>query len=388
MLNFNEEIEDLQRKGLLRRLRQIESPSSSRIVVEGKICLNLSSNNYLGLSTHPKVKEAASQAIQRYGIGTGASALISGHTQLHQELAEKIAQFKGTEAALIFSTGYMANVGTLSALLGEGDLVYVDRLSHASIIDGCRLSKATLRVYPHRDTQSLSRHLKRANPRTLTLIVTDGAFSMDGDLAPLPDIVELAKQHGAMVMVDDAHATGVLGPTGRGTIEHFVLEGQIPIQMGTLSKALGAFGAYVAGSKDLITYLINRARSYIYTTALPTPMVAASLAALELLQKEPQIRQQLWDNCSYYKQGIKTLGYDTLQSETPIIPLLIGESSLALKVSEQLLAHGVYAPAIRPPTVPQGMARIRTSLMSTHTREDLDYALELLHKVGKGLGIL
>ena len=356
--------------------------------MEGKICLNLSSNNYLGLSTHPKVKEAASQAIQRYGIGTGASALISGHTQLHQELAEKIAQFKGTEAALIFSTGYMANVGTLSALLGEGDLVYVDRLSHASIIDGCRLSKATLRVYPHRDTQSLSRHLKRANPRTLTLIVTDGAFSMDGDLAPLPDIVELAKQHGAMVMVDDAHATGVLGPTGRGTIEHFVLEGQIPIQMGTLSKALGAFGAYVAGSKDLITYLINRARSYIYTTALPTPMVAASLAALELLQKEPQIRQQLWDNCSYYKQGIKTLGYDTLQSETPIIPLLIGESSLALKVSEQLLAHGVYAPAIRPPTVPQGMARIRTSLMSTHTREDLDYALELLHKVGKGLGIL
>jgi predicted pyridoxal phosphate-dependent acyltransferase len=388
MLNFNEEIEALRQKGLLRRLRQIESPSSSRIVVEGKACLNLSSNNYLGLSTHPKVKEAAIQAIQRYGIGTGASALISGHTKLHQELAEKIAQLKGTEAALIFSTGYMANVGTLSALLGDGDWVYVDRLSHASMIDGCRLSKATLRVYPHRDTQSLARHLKRARPHTLTLIVTDGVFSMDGDLAPLPEIVELAKQHRAMLMVDDAHGTGVLGSTGQGTIEHFGLENQIPIQMGTLSKALGAFGAYVAGSKDLITYLMNRARSYIYTTALPTPMIAASLAALDLIQKEPQIRQQLWDNCTYYKQGIKALGYDTLQSETPIVPLLIGESTLALSMSEQLLAHGVYAPAIRPPTVPQGMARIRTSVMSTHTREDLDYALEVLQKVGKGLEIL
>ena len=385
---FNEEIEDLRQKGLLRRLRQIESPSSSRIVVEGKTCLNFSSNNYLGLATHPKVKEAASQAIQRYGIGTGASALISGHTQLHQELTEKIAQFKGTAAAVVFSTGYMANVGTLSALLGDGDLVYVDRLSHASIIDGCRLSKATLRVYPHRDTLSLARHLKRARPHALTLIVTDGVFSMDGDLAPLTEIVELAKRHGAMVMVDDAHATGVLGPTGRGTLEHFGLEGQISIQMGTLSKGLGAFGAYVAGSKDLVTYLINRARSYIYTTSLPTAMVAASLAALELIEKEPQIRQRLWDNCTYYKQGIKNLGYDTLQSETPIIPLLIGESSLALKMSEQLLSHGVYAPAIRPPTVPQGMARIRTSVMSTHTREDLDYALEVLQKVGKGLGIL
>jgi 8-amino-7-oxononanoate synthase len=386
MLNFSEEIEALRQKGLLRRLQQIESPSSNRIVAEGKTFLNLSSNNYLGLSSHPRVKEAAIQAIQHYGIGTGASALISGHTKLHQKLAEKIAQLKGTEAALLFSTGYMANLGTLSALLGDGDLVYVDRLSHASIIDGCRLSRATLRVYPHKDAQSLARHLKRARPPAL--IVTDGVFSMDGDLAPLPEIVQLAKQHEAMVMVDDAHATGVLGLTGRGTIEHFGLENQVPIQMGTLSKALGAFGAYVAGSKDLITYLINRARSYIYTTALPTPMVAASLAALDLIQKEPQIRQQLWDNCAYYKLGIKTLGYNTLESETPIVPLLIGESTLALKMSEELLAHGVYAPAIRPPTVPQGMARIRTSVMSTHTREDLDYALEVLQKIGKGLGIL
>ncbi len=385
---FREEIEELTRKGLLRRLRQVESASSSRIVVEGKTYLNLSSNNYLGLSTHPKVKEAAAQAIQQYGVGTGASALISGHTQHHQKLAEKVAQFKGEEAALIFSTGYMANVGILSALLGAGDLVYADRLSHASIIDGCRMSKATLKVFPHRDAQFLARHLGRVATGRKVLIVTDGVFSMDGDLAPLPEIVKLAEQHGAIVMVDDAHATGVLGPTGRGTLEHFGLEGRGTIQMGTLSKAVGAFGAYVAGSQDLITYLINRAKSYIYTTALPTSLVAASLAALEVIEKEPQIRQQLWNNRAYYEQGIKSLGYNTLQTETPIVPLLVGETSLALKMSEQLLAHGIFAPAIRPPTVPQGMARIRTSIMATHTRDDLDDALEVFKKVGKDLGIL
>ena len=385
---FAEEIETLRRKGLLRRLRQIESASSSRIVIEGNTYLNLSSNNYLGLATHPKIKEAVIQAIHRYGIGAGASPLISGHTTLHQELSEKVARFKGTEAALIFSTGYMANVGILSALLGESDVVFVDRLSHASIIDGCRMSRAALRVFPHRDTQSLARRLERVSPGQRTLIVTDGVFSMDGDLAPLPEIVKLARHHAAMVMVDDAHATGVLGATGRGTIEHFGLEGQVPIQMGTLSKALGAFGAYVAGSQELITYLINRSRSYIYTTSLPTAFAAASLAALELIEKEPQIRQQLWDNRDYYENGIKALGYDTLQSETPIIPLLVGETALALEMSNQLLAHGVFAPAIRPPTVPQGMARIRTSVMSTHTRADLDHALEVLKKVGKGLGIL
>ncbi|MCI0529292.1 MAG: 8-amino-7-oxononanoate synthase, partial [Nitrospira sp.] len=315
---FGEEIEALSRKGLLRSLSRVESASSSRIVVEGRTYLNLSSNNYLGLSTHPKVKEAAAQAIQQYGVGTGASALISGHTQLHQKLAERVAQFKHAEAALIFSTGYMANVGTLSALLGDGDLIYADRLSHASIIDGCHMSKATLRVFPHRDTQSLARHLGRVATGQRVLIVTDGVFSMDGDLALLPEIVKLAEQHGATVMVDDAHATGVLGPTGRGTLEHFGLEGQVAIQMGTLSKAVGAFGAYVAGSQDLITYLLNRAKSYIYTTALPTSLAAASLAALEIIEKEPQIRQQLWDNRAYYEQGVKSMGYNTLQTETPI----------------------------------------------------------------------
>jgi 8-amino-7-oxononanoate synthase len=385
---FREEIEEFNRKGLLRRLRQVESASSSTIVVEGKTYLNLSSNNYLGLSTHPKVKEAAAQAIQQYGVGTGASALISGHTRLHQKLAEKVAQFKGEEAALIFSTGYMANVGILSAILEDGDLVYADRLSHASIIDGCRMSKATLKVFPHRDVQFLARHLGKVATDRKVLIVTDGIFSMDGDLAPLPEIMKLVEQHGTMIMVDDAHATGVLGPRGRGTLEHFGLEGRGTIQMGTLSKAVGAFGAYVAGSLDLTTYLLNRAKSYIYTTALPTSLVAASLAALEVIEKEPQIRQQLWNNRAYYGQGIKSLGYNTLQTETPIIPLLVGESSLALKMSERLLAHGIFAPAIRPPTVPQGMARIRTSIMATHTRDDLDHALEVFKKVGKDLGIL
>jgi predicted pyridoxal phosphate-dependent acyltransferase len=385
---YRKEIEELNRKGLLRRLRQVESASSSKIVVEGKTYLNLSSNNYLGLSTHPKVKEAAAQALQQYGAGTGASALISGHTQLHQKLAEKVAQFKGEEAALIFSTGYTANVGILSAILDDGDLVYADRLSHASIIDGCRMSKATLKVFPHRDVSSLARRLERTATGRKVLIVSDGVFSMDGDLAPLPELVKLAEQHGAMIMVDDAHATGVLGQTGKGTVEHFGLEGRVPIQMGTLSKAVGAFGAYVAGRQDLITYLLNRAKSYIYTTALPAPVVAAGLAALELIEKEPQIRQQLWDNRAYYEQGVKSLGYNTLQTETPIIPLWVGETSLALEMSGQLLANGIFAPAIRPPTVPQGMARIRTSIMATHTRDDLDYALEVFKKVGKTLRIL
>lgn len=385
---FDEEIQRLRQKGLWRTLRQTESASSSRIVVDGRPCLNLSSNNYLGLTTHPRVKEAVSQAVQRYGVGTGASALISGHTRLHQELAEKIARFKGAEAALIFSTGYMANVGVLSALLEEQDTVYVDRLCHASIIDGCRLSKATLRVFPHKDTQSLERLLKRRPSSRHTLIVTDGVFSMDGDLAPLPEIVDLAKHYGAWVMVDDAHATGVLGLTGAGTLEHFGLQGQVPIQMGTFSKAVGSFGAYVAGSFDLIGYLINRARSYIYTTALPTAAVAASLAALELIEKEPEIRARLWENRNYYADGVKALGYDTLQSETPIVPILVGNTETALVMSHRLLDHGVYAPAIRPPTVPQGMARIRTSVMATHTRDDLDRALEVLQKVGRDLGIL
>jgi glycine C-acetyltransferase len=384
---FEQEIGALKQKGIFRKVRSVESASGSRIVVEGKTYLNLSSNNYLGLSTHPKIKEATVQAISHFGIGTGASALVSGHTKAHQALAEKVAHFKGTEAALIFSTGYMANIGILSALLRERDLVYVDRLSHASIIDGCRLSKAKLRVFPHKDTRALACLLDRHSSGQRTLIVTDGVFSMDGDLAPLPDIVKIAGNHDLLVMVDDAHATGILGTKGRGSIEHFGLEGRIPVQMGTLSKALGVFGAYVAGSQELITYLLNRARPYIYTTALPAALAAASVAALDVIEQEPEIRERLWINRNYFECEVRSLGYDTLRSETPIIPLLVGDTRLAQKMSEQLLSNGIYAPAIRPPTVPEGMARIRTSVMSTHTRDDLDYTLDVLQKIGRKLTI-
>lgn len=385
---MEKELQGLEHQGLLRRLRQVESASASYIQVEGKRYLNLSSNNYLGLSNHPALREAAVRAIQEYGVGTGAAALISGNTVLHRQLARKVAEHKDTQDALIFNTGYMANVGILSALLRQDDRVFVDRLCHASIIDGCRMSKATLRVFPHRDVKTLARHLGRSTPRGRTLIVTDGVFSMDGDLAPLPELAVLAEEHGALLMVDDAHGTGVLGETGRGTPEHFgLLAGQIPIQMGTLSKALGAFGAYVAGSRTLIDYLMNQARSYIYTTALPAAMAAASLAALELIQKEPEIRRRLWDNREYYFKGLRDLGYETLGSETPVIPILIGETPRALAMSRRLAERGIFAPAIRPPTVAEGTARIRTSVMATHSREDLDFALQVLADAGKELGL-
>ena len=386
---FEKQLRELEKQGFLRSLQRVESASSRQIVVGNRTCLNLSSNNYLGMADHPRLKEAAIQAVRQFGIGTGASALISGHTRLHEELSRRIAAFKGTEAALLFNTGYMANAGLLSAILEKGDTVFVDRLSHASLIDGCRLSGAALRVYPHRDTKTLARRLERTSPPGRIWIVTDGVFSMDGDLAPLPEIVSLAGKHRCLVIVDDAHATGVLGANGRGTLEHFGLFADPHIiQMGTFSKAFGSFGAYVAGSQSLIAWLINRARAYIYTTNLPAALAAASLASLELIEKQPEIRQRLWKNRDFYERGVRALGYQTLQSETPIIPLHIGNTECAVRMSQRLLEHGIFAPAIRPPTVPEGTARIRTSVMSTHTREDLDQALTVLGQVGKEVGIL
>ncbi len=333
------------------------------------------SNDYLGLSSHPALRNAAITAMERYGFGAGASRLISGTSPLHRELEERIARFKGTEAALLFNTGYAANTGIIPAIAGEGDVILSDSLNHASIIDGCRLSKAAVRVYRHRDTNRVEELLKEFSSARRKLIVTDGVFSMDGDIAPLPELVYLAEKHGALLMVDDAHATGVLGKTGRGTVEHFGMSGRIPIQMGTLGKALGSFGAYVAGSRDLIEYLVNRSRSLIFSTALPPAVCAASIAALDLVDQERGPRERLWENRKRFVNGLSSIGVTTGATETPIVPVMVGDSSRARLLSEKLLEHGIYAAAIRPPTVPEGSARIRTTIMATHTHQDIDYAL-------------
>jgi 8-amino-7-oxononanoate synthase len=388
---FQNVIKQLQADGLLRSLQRVEPDPhghSGRVMIGGRSVILLASNNYLGLADHPRIKEAAMTAIRQYGFGSGASRLISGNGPSHEALEKRIAQFKQTEAALIFSTGYMANLGILPCLIPSEGLVIADRLCHASLIDGCRMSGGRFRVYEHGDLVQLERLLVKKPANQPTLIVTDGIFSMDGDIAPLPKLIELADRHGAVVFVDDAHATGVIGKEGRGTLEHFGLKPGSAIQMGTLGKALGCFGAYVAGSRVLIDFLINKAKTFIYTTALPPAVAAAARAGFDVLEEEPQLRERLWRNRNYYADGLKSLGFDTLKSETPIIPIMIGDDRLAIIVSQRLLEAGVFAPAIRPPTVPKGTSRIRTTIMASHTREDIDHVLESLDQIACSLGIL
>ncbi|MBW2038334.1 MAG: 8-amino-7-oxononanoate synthase [Deltaproteobacteria bacterium] len=380
-------LEEIKGRDLYRRLRLIHGAQSARVQIEGKEVVLISSNNYLGLAEHPALKEAAIQALEHYGCGAGASRSISGTMELHKELEERMARFKGCEAALLFSNGYMANLGLLTTLVGEEDLILSDKLNHASIVDGCRLSKAEVWVYRHRDMDHLETLLKMSSHRR-RLIVIDGVFSMEGDITPLPQIRELANRYGAMVMVDDAHAMGVLGKGGRGTAEHFGLMGQVEIQMGTLGKALGGFGAYVSGSRVLIDYLINRCRTFMYTTALPPAIAAMALAALEIVEAEPQRRERLWENTHYFTNGLKEMGFDTLGSETPIVPILIGDNALTMEADRRLIERGIFAQGIRPPTVPSQSSRLRASLMATHTREDLDLALDSFQEVGKELGLI
>ena len=388
---FEESLKRLARDHLLRTLRRVEGEQGPWVSVDGRKVLLLSSNNYLGLANHPKVKIAAAAAIDRYGVGAGAARLISGNTPLHEELEHRLAQFKGTEAALLFSSGYLANLGLPAALLQAGDLVVADRLCHASLIDGCRLARATFRVYPHRDTDRLKRLLARRRADQRVLIVTDGVFSMDGDIAPLPEIVALAKRYGAMVLLDDAHATGVLGESGQGTLEHFHLahdgdEGII--QMGTLGKAFGTYGAYVAGSRALITYLLNTARTFLFTTAIPPAVAAATLAALDILEQEPERRQRLGKNQRTLAHGLAAAGFTTHQGETPIFPLIVGDPGRTVAMSEQLWEAGIWVPAIRPPTVPAGTSRLRLSVMATHTTADLNTAIQAVTRAGKEAGLL
>ncbi len=385
---FPGEISRLKGKGLLRKLLVVEPGEGSCFVIDGKKVVNLSSNNYLGLSNHPRVKEASIRAIERYGTGAGASRLISGHTNTIKELEERIASFKSTEAALVFGSGYLANIGIIPSIAGDGDVIIADRLNHASIFEGCRISRARLLIYKHKDMNQLEEILHTYSSCKRRLIITDGLFSMDGDIAPLKDIVSIAKRFGALVMVDDAHATGVLGKSGRGTMDHLGIKDGVDIQMGTLSKAIGCYGGYVAGDKSLVDYLINKARSFMFTTALSPAIAAASIAAFDIIEEMPEIRKRLWENRGYYFKAVTGLGLDTGMSESQIIPIMIGDDKRGLRFSERLLELGVYAPVIRPPTVPKGKTRIRTTMMATHTKEELDRGINALRVAGRELGII
>jgi len=372
---FERDLAQREQQHLLRNLVRLDSAQGPRVTVDGKPVVLLCSNNYLGIAEHPALKQAACDAMERYGFGSGASRLVSGNTELHEELERRIAAFKLAESSILFNSGYAANTGIIPAVAREGDLVLSDQLNHASIIDGCRLSRARTEVFRHRDMDHLETHLRSNTTAPRKLIVTDGVFSMDGDIAPLPDLVRLAERYHAILMVDDAHATGVLGGHGRGTAEHFGLEDRVHIQMGTLGKALGSFGAYVAGPRDIVRYLLNTCRSYLFSTSLPPAVCAASIASLDLLDAEPWRREKLWNNRNRLAHGLASLGVSIAPSETPIFPLLVGSSDRALQASQRAFAQGMFAAAIRPPTVPDGSARLRATVMATHSEEDIAQAV-------------
>ena len=366
----------LEEAGLRRHLRTVRSAPTGTINLDGRDVVLLGSNNYLGLSTHPKVIAAAVEATRAFGTGASGSRLISGNSERYTSLETNLAEVKGTEAALVFSSGYAANTSVIPVLAGEGDLILSDVLNHASIIDGCRLSRATKEVYRHCDMEHLKLLLSESTAFRRRLIVTDGVFSMDGDIAPLPDICNLAAAHDAMVLVDDAHGFGVLGENGSGTLAHFGLEAENIIQMGTLSKAVGALGGYIAGSHALIEVLVNRARGFIFTTGLPPATVAAADAALDVMRSEPQLRQRLFSHAKHLKTVLIDLGYTLLPSETQILPVVLGRPQRATDVAEALLTEGVFAPAIRPPAVPTGTSRLRLTVMATHTEAEIQRAID------------
>jgi len=386
---LGDQLEEWRKEGTYQRLRVLESESAPMSRFDGKEVINLASNNYLGLTTHPKLRRAALGAVRQYGVGSGAVRTISGTMTLHMQLEERIAAFKNVEACVVFQSGFAANAGTVAAILGPDDHIVSDELNHASIIDGCRLSRARIHVFPHKDVAEAEKtlaHLRDVPGRKL--LISDGVFSMDGDIAPLPGLVEAAEKHGAIMMVDDAHASGVLGRNGRGTIDHFGLHGRVHIQVGTLSKAIGVLGGYVCGSRDLIEFLYHRARPFLFSTSHPPAVAAACLAAFDVLEQEPKRIQALWDNTKYFKKGLTSAGFDTGMSETPITPVMVGEAKTAHELSRALFEEGVLATGIGFPTVPKGKARVRTIVTATHTKDELDQALDVFRKVGTQLGLL
>ncbi len=381
------ELNILREKGVFRRPRVLETEQKATVIMDGREVITLSSNNYLGLTVHPKLKEAAIRAIEKYGVGSGAVRTIAGTMSLHRELEEKLARFKHAEAALTFQSGYTTNLGVISALMQEGDIIVSDSLNHASIIDGTRLSKAGRKVFPHKDTHGLRRVLEECQDANKVMVVTDGVFSMDGDIAPLPEIVEVAEEYGAFVMVDDAHASGVLG-NGRGSTVHFGLEGRVALQMGTLSKGIGALGGYVACSQDVKDFLLQRARPILFSTSHPPSVVATCIAAIDILEHDSSLVERLWENARFFKRGLTELGFNTGQSETPITPVIIGEGALAMQFSDRLFEEGVFAQGIVFPTVPADKCRVRTIVTALHTQEELIKALNIFEKVGKELSII
>lgn len=392
-----EHLSRLERHHLRRRLRPIESACGPIVTMAGRSVILMASNDYLGLAGHPALKKAAIAAIEQFGVGSGASRLVAGTLPPHQALEAALARFQRCDAALVFGSGYLANIGLIPALIKgrdasksnrEAAVIFADRLCHASLIDGCRLSGADLRVFRHRDVGQLKGLLERHSGRRPSLIVTDGVFSMDGDLAPLPELSELATRYGAELFIDDAHGTGVMGPDGRGTLAHFGVEGQVPFHMGTLGKACGTSGAYLVGTRPMVDYMINTARSFIYTTAPPPETCAASAAALEVLQADPGRRERLWRNRQYLAAGLKQRGFQLTDTASPILPVLIGDADKALTMAARLFDLGVYAPAIRPPTVPKGSSRIRLTVTSEHTSEHLDAVLAAFQAAGEQLRVV
>jgi len=391
---LTDQINDLKSKGTHFNLRVLEDEQAPECTFDGKKVINLASNNYLGLTTHPKLREAALEATRKYGVGSGAVRTIAGTMKIHMELEEKIASFKNVEACVVFQSGFAANAGTVSAVLGKDDFIISDQLNHASIIDGARLSRAKILVFNHKDLAHAEEQLASVKDQPgRKLLITDGVFSMDGDIGPLPGLCELAEKYGAIMMVDDAHASGVLGRAGRGTIDHFSMHGRVDIQVGTLSKAIGALGGYVCGTRDLIDFLYHRARPFLFSTSHPPSVAATCIAAFDVLQDEPERIESLWENTRFWKKELAALGYDiggktTPASETPITPIIIGDGARTMEFSRELFKEGVLGTGIAFPTVPEGKARVRTIMTATHTEEELEKALEVLKKVGKRMGIL
>ena len=382
------ELEEIESRGLLRKPKLIGGPIGPRVVIDGRETLLFCTNDYLGLANNPAVKQAAKRAIDEHGAGAGASRLVAGTLPIHKELESALARLKGAEDAVVFGSGYLANIGTVSALTKAGDVVYSDELNHASIVDACRLSRADVRIFPHADTRILGDMLANDHASGRRLIVTDGVFSMDGDLAPLPELARLASEFDCYLMIDDAHATGVIGPEGKGTAAHFDLEGSIEVQMGTLSKALGSYGAFVAGSRQLIDLLINRARSFIFTTALPPASAGAALEALRIVEREPERLERLWRNTANLKQGLTSAGFNLGLSETFIIPVIVGGAGECVRMAEALLDEGVFAQAIRPPTVRKGASRLRVVPTSEHSDDNIEFAVEAFARAGKNCGVI
>ena len=385
---LDSDIDALRQQGLYRHLRVLEGEQKPSSTFDHRQVVNLSSNNYLGLTTHPKLREAALDATRRLGVGSGSVRTIAGTMEIHMELERRLAAFKKVEAVVVFQSGFTANAGTVSAVLTKDDVVVSDELNHASIIDGSRLSRATIKVFPHKDAAAARKVLESLPASQRKLLITDGVFSMDGDLGALPELCALAEEFGCIMMVDDAHASGVFGKNGRGTIDHFGVHGRVDIQVGTLSKAIGALGGYVAGSKMLIEYLYHRARPFLFSTSHPPATAAACIAAIDVLEQEPQIIDRLWENTRFFKAGLQSLGLNTGLSESPITPVIVGDGALAMKLSDRLFEEGVFAQGIAYPTVARDKARVRTIVTATHTRDELQFALDVFAKVGRELGIV